>query len=77
VSASSILSYFGQKAEIAVYASHDFNPLFGHLIIRPAISLMVASPYLVLWIALSLLAVEEMQEPEIGANSDDTALPSD
>jgi hypothetical protein len=64
VAASIIISYFVMKAEASISTSSDFDPTFHHLVISPLLSLFAALPYMPLWIVLSLLAVEGIQDTE-------------
>lgn len=75
VLASIVLSYFSMKAEASLYASSDFNPAFIQLAIMPVFSLLVSLPYMLLWIALSLLAGVGIQEPEVQTSYEDNTLP--
>jgi hypothetical protein len=73
--ASLVLSYLVMKAEASPYISSAFDPAFHNLIVSPLLSLLVAVPYLLLWISLRLLATEGIQVPEIQPVPEDSDLP--
>jgi hypothetical protein len=73
--ASVLISYFVMRAEASFSTSSAFDPMFHHMVISPLLSLFVALPYMLLWIAFSLLAAEQKQKPEIQSNSEAGPLP--
>jgi hypothetical protein len=72
--ASVVISYFAMKAEASIYISSTFDPAFHHLIVSPLLSLLVAFPYLLLWILLSLLAFGNVKNAAVEADPDASAL---
>ena len=69
VLASNAFSYLALKWEGSLIAAHSVSPLFRKLAIHPAMVLLVAFPYMLLWIALSLLSSEEAEMVEIPSPS--------
>lgn len=58
------VGYLANVAEQTLLESH-FIPVFPHLMMSLAVSLLCAFPYIPLFIALSLIATSDAQEPEL------------